>query len=88
MPEGSRYRRRVGAGLCGCCGAAPLVPATTKCRPCHRRSARASAALRDERTARGRCPTCGGRPAPGRRDCRPCLDRYAAFQRTYKAARS
>jgi hypothetical protein len=85
MPEPSRYRTRVSAGLCGSCGGAPLEPATTKCAPCHRKAARASAALRAERTERGRCPTCGARPEEGRRHCRPCLDRYAAFQRSYAA---
>jgi uncharacterized CHY-type Zn-finger protein len=82
MPELSRYQARREAGLCTMCGTEEVESDRVRCGACRKHVTRAERVRREERVARGRCRTCGARPPEkGRRDCRPCLDRYAGYMR-------
>jgi hypothetical protein len=87
MPETTRYRQRLAAGLCVGCGARKPKAGRARCPACLKAVREAQAERTRLLLKSGTCRTCGQRPAAeGHRDCRDCLDRYAGYTRERKAS--
>ena len=79
---------KIALGLCSRAGCeSEAIPGLVLC-DFHRELAQDGlAATRRARREAGLCPVCGDPPVEGKSKCRPCLENYARYQKSYKQKR-